>query len=307
MTQPILSARSKRILLVFSIFISILESAAASAPARQPEEILRVEGHALLSPVFHFRGQYAGQPVELDIIGVIHFARNEYYDLINHLLAGYDAVGVELIVPRGTNLSSLRLKPPEARVDFSDLTSIISFLQAILTKQLGLTSQLAAIDYRQKHLTLADIDAETLRERLDEEPLGEAITTGDTGDTGDIYDIYDIVGIFLDLTSPKPRADLLNLAAAFAAAKDRRLTCRRLLAEFFVKNTDALELVPFRHLLIEERDRIAVDCAEEFLNRGNRRVALLYGAAHLRDLSERVIERFDFTFAGADWLTVWAW
>ncbi len=291
MTQPLFFTKALPVLFI----LPVLTIAVPSAAAQQPEKCLRVEENTLRSPVLHFEGQYAGRPVELDLIGTIHFAQPEYYDQVSHLLAGYDAVGVELVVPRGTELSWIYPQAPEARFDFSDILSLVSSLQAFLTEQLGLTSQLAAIDYRQEHFVLADIDAETLLERLTEEPLGEMITAGD------------IIGIGLDLTNPRQRRELLTLAAALLAAKDRRLTGRRLLAEFFAKNADSPQLVPFGRLLIEERDRVAIDRVETLLAEGKSRVALLYGAAHLRDLSDRVVERFGLTFTGADWLTVWTW
>ena len=291
MTQPLFFARQLSVFFILSIFALI----APPARAQRPEKFLRVEENALRSPILRFEGQYAGRPVELDLIGTVHFAQPEYYDRVNRLLADYDAVGVELIVPRGTELSSIRPQAPEARVDFSDILSLVGSLQSLFTGQLGLTSQLAAIDYRRERLVLADIDAETLRERLAEEPLGEALTAGD------------IIGICLELTSSRQRRELLALAAALLAAKDRRLTGRRLLAEFFEKNADSVELIPFGRILIEERDRIAIDRVETLLAEGKSRVALLYGAAHLQDLSDRAVERLGLDFTGADWLTVWTW
>ena len=291
MTQPLFLTKQLPVFLILSVLTLI----GPPARAQLPEKFLHVTDNAFRSPVLHFEGQYAGRPVELDLIGTIHFAQPEYYDQVNHLLAGYDAVGVELVVPRGTELSWIHPQAPEAHIDFSDILSLIGSLQALLTEQLGLTSQLAAIDYRQEHFVLADIDAETILERLAEEPLGEMITAGD------------IIGIGLDLTNSRQRRELLTLAAALLAAKDRRLTGRRLLAEFFAKNADSPQLVPFGRILIEDRDRVAIDRVETLLAEGKSRVALLYGAAHLRDLSSQVAERFGLTFVGADWLTVWTW
>ena len=77
------------------------------------------------------------RPVEVDLVGAVHLGSGAYYDTLDRLFRGYDAVLYELVAPENARVPKPGRKPAGA----------IGSAQQGLTKMLGLEFQLEQIDY----------------------------------------------------------------------------------------------------------------------------------------------------------------
>lgn len=84
--------------------------------------------------------------LEVHLVGVVHIGERGYYEKLNGLLDGYDAVLYELVAPKGT----LPRKDKLAYADWAEA--------------LGLDPQGMHIDYTRKHFVHADMSMEEVKE-----------------------------------------------------------------------------------------------------------------------------------------------
>jgi hypothetical protein len=57
--------------------------------------------------------------------------------------------------------------------------------------------------------------------------------------------------------------------------------------------------------LITERNKRALDVLEKQLDAGQDRLAIFYGAGHLSEMQEQLVERFELRSVSVEWLEAW--
>jgi hypothetical protein len=267
----------------------ILAQACARIDGDEPTDFIRFvelgpgEGRLETAAVTYTKGD-----VEVDLIAAVHVGDAAYYDRLDERFKGYDAVLYEMI-----KASDQEVKPGES-------SGMLSFFQRALKDTLGLEFQLDAVDYAPKNFHHADLDPETfLKLQRDK---GESIFS------------FLLKAMLKDMERQasgkgRPRAGLLDLIAAFSA-RDSNRSLKLLLAreiedlESTLSAADGGEAVG-ASVLIAERNKAAMKALAAALERGEKKVAIFYGAAHMADLERRLKADLGLAKKKEEWLVAW--
>ncbi|MCH1503630.1 MAG: hypothetical protein L7V86_08610, partial [Verrucomicrobiales bacterium] len=89
-------------------------------------------------------------------------------------------------------------------------------------------------------------------------------------------------------------------------SKDRSNRLKLIVARQFDKADEMFALMEGEEgsVIITERNERAIGVLEEQIAAGKRNLAIFYGAGHLLDLDQRLIDR-KFRRSGHEWLTAW--
>lgn len=241
---------------------------------------------SLETSVVRFEGMpgtaYEGRAV--DLVGVVHIGRKEYYDEIDKLLATYDVVLYELVAPDGT-----RIRP----ADLKERRSVLASMQTGMKDMLNLEYQLEHIDYMSKNFRHADMSPEEFVADMDSRGdglwkmaarmMGAGLASQQAGDGS--------AGLLIALMSDK-RAMLMKQAFA------------KQLVDIDVA-TAGLDDASGENTLIKGRNRKAFEVLKEELDAGKKTVAVFYGAGHLDDMAKRLKADFGMKPKSTKWLQAW--
>ena len=223
--------------------------------------------------------------ISVDLVSALHIADLSYYAELNRRFASYDSVLYELIAPAGTVIPA---GGPERR-------SLLASTQVAVKNMLGLAFQLDEIDYSRANFVHADLSPEQFTASM--EARNETF-----------YEYFWKVFFFATkeyAKDPLATRDLDLLAALFATDQQRALKiefAKELLNMDAV--TDSLD-GPDGSTLISERNKQAIKILGERMDAGDRRIAIFYGAGHLADLEQRLIDNFGLELAQVTWIDAW--
>lgn len=225
--------------------------------------------------------------VHVDLIGAVHIADKTYYDALNKRFKTYDAVLYELVAPEGAELP----KPGEGTRESSNP---LSAMQRFMQTTLELQFQLDCIDYTVDNMVHADMTPEEF-----------AASMRDRGESF-LQMFFRILS--QSMTQPPPKSKFNNgdlLAALFA--KDRGTRLKRIMADQFENMEAQMSMIngPDGSTLITERNKKAFQVLKKQLDQGTRRIAVFYGAGHLPDMEERLIDEFKMKRTQIEWLPAW--
>lgn len=239
---------------------------------------------AMETSVLRFEGRPGG-PAEgrtVDLVGVVHIGQQDYYQEIDRLLAGYDAVLYELVAPDGT-----RIRPE----DLQERRSILTSMQAGMKDLLELDFQLEHIDYLAENFVHADMSPEEFAEDMQ--------SRGD----GVMKMVMRMMGAGIAAQSTGG-GDLGVLAALFS--KDRAMGLRQSMAKQLVTlNMLGLDDATGDNTLIKGRNRKALQVLDKELAAGKTKLAIFYGAGHMEDMAERLEKDFVLNAEATRWLKAW--
>ncbi len=235
-----------------------------------------------------------GKPVTVDLIGAIHIGDTDYYHRLNERFRGYDKVLFELVMPEGQSLKGLgdhRSNHP------------IGMLQQSLPSVLDLDYQLKAIDYTAKNFEHADLSPDEM-----------AAAIRKRGDNGASIGIK----VFFDLLSQANRvseaaskkgggefSELQLLSAMFDP--NRPLALKKMFAE----QMDLLGGMgtglgaTLDTILVQDRNTAAMNVLKKEIDKGTRRIAIFYGAAHMPDFDRRLTQELKLKRDSMAWDTAW--
>ncbi len=222
----------------------------------------------------------------VDLVAAIHVADGDYYRRLNREFARYDAVLYELVAPEES-------KTPRPGEDTGHHP--VSLLQNGMKDLLELEFQLKGIDYSRKNMVHADMSPEQLAKSMRER--GESTMT--------------ILARMLGYAMAKQSkssggaGDVKLLAALFD--KNRALALKRVLAEQFTENDDALAALggPAGSTLISGRNQVALDVLRKEIDAGKKKIAIFYGAGHMPDFLKRLRDDFGLAPVSTRWLVAW--
>jgi len=269
------------------------------AAAAQPPEFLRLvrdddgEPVSLDTAVVEYRRPVPGadrdRPLQVDLVAAVHVGGGTYYRTLDRLFADYDAVLYELVAPPNARVPKAGRKPAGA----------IGTAQQGLKNALGLEFQLEQVDYDAENFVHADLSPKefdaAMRKRGESwfsmftKLMRESMARADRQAPGGEIGFGDLVGIL------------------FGSGVDRQVRLRRLMAEQF---TDMEVLTSAfggeeGSTLITDRNAACIRVLHDEVERGSRRIAIFYGAAHMPDFDERLREEFGLQPEEPEWLEAW--
>ncbi|MCB9871949.1 MAG: hypothetical protein H6837_19000 [Planctomycetes bacterium] len=227
----------------------------------------------------------------IDLIGAVHIADRDYYRRLQARFGSYDALLYELVKPAGT-------PPPSAGADRAPRAGgVVSAFQRMLRNVLGLEFQLDAVDYRAPNFVHADLDTATFTRM-----------SKDKGET--------LLGLMFELAKRQlagsqrtdPGLGLGLLAALFAPDREKRL--KYLLARELPKLEGLLAGLGPREgdggsVLLIGRNRRLMEVLRARVRRGDRRIGVFFGAAHLPDVEQRIFSEIGFRRTSITWEKAW--
>ena len=278
--------------------------AARTAPASESEDerpqFLRLshdDGGRLQSldtSIVQYHGHAGGgtrrgrEAIQVDLVAAVHLGGSDYYETLNRLFTEYDAVLYELVAPPNARVPKPGRKPPGA----------IGTAQQGLTKLLGLEFQLERVDYAAGNFVHADLSPQQFDAAMAKRGetwwsmfsrlMSESMARAEPGRGGD-------VGV----------GDLFGLL--FGSEDGRQVRLRRLMAEQFT-DMDALTAAfggEEGSTLITDRNAAALQILRHEMGKGNRHIAIFYGAAHMDDFDRRLRADFGLQPGETLWLEAW--
>jgi hypothetical protein len=261
--------------------------AGAAEPKSEPSTYVRLVRDSSDRPVAFDTAVIRFAPADgratptVDLVAAVHVADGKYYDELNRRFRQYDAVLYELIAPAGTKI-------PEGKAVPSN--NPVSFVQKMLRDVLELQFQLERVQYNRPNMVHADMSPDELARAMQDR--GESVWT-----------------IFLRMMvqsmaqqNPGGASDVQLLMALFD--RNRALALKRIMAEQF-QNLDGSVAAIGGTSLIEGRNAVALRVLRQKLYEGKRKVAIFYGAGHMKDFEQRLRKDFDLKPVKTEWLTAW--
>ena len=260
-------------------------------PERQPTEFIRLEESEdgskaeLQVALASYRNP---DGVLVDLVGAVHIGDAEYYDDLNKRFETYDAVLFEMVGGHDGMTNE----------EFSRRQSPISFLQNLMKNGLGLEFQLQAVEYGKDNFLHADMSAEDFAEEQRESGQGllrllqraAEEQTRIMAEDPEAVPQLTMPELFRILASPDSTTEFKFLFAK-----------QMLIAENLV---DALES-DGETVLIGGRNRVALERMRKAIANGKRRIAIFYGAAHLRGMEKTLREEDGFRLLKTVYLSAW--
>ncbi len=223
--------------------------------------------------------------LSVDLVSAIHIGDQAYYDELNDRFRDYDVLLYELVAPKNAAASNRS----ERRNGF------LSSTQIGMTKLLDLSFQLDGINYDQANFVHADLSPDEFREQM--KLRGESFY---------VY-FWRIFFAAIDDYAQDPFGlrDMELMGAAMASGRNDAL---KILMAHEMTNLDAQRDIlgdDSSNAIIGARNQRAIDVLKEQVAAGARRIGIFYGAAHMPDLEDRLLDQLGLTYAATDWVDAW--
>ncbi len=243
---------------------------------------------ALETSVTRYRGVNAeGKPFTVDLIGVVHIGEKEYFEALNRHFSQYEALLYELVAPEGTRV-------PQGGRSAAESANPLAALQLGMKSVLGLEFQLDHIDYHQENFVHADMSPEEFFESMknNEESIGKMLLKA----MGQ--------GMAQQSQGGGP-SDAELLLSLFSS--NRELKMRRAFAEQMRQIEGGMAIFEGKDgsTIITHRNAKAFEILRRELDAGKTRIGVFYGAGHLPDMQQRLLNDFRMQRGGQFWLTAW--
>ena len=224
---------------------------------------------------------------EVALVGAVHIGDKAYYEELNELFTGFDAVLYELVAERG-------MKPEPGH----GTDSPVSMLQRFLKDSLALTFQLEEIDYKPENFVHADIDPAGFARKMEEK--GESLLSM----------MFKLMRAEAARTQDDPNAQVSPMAMLLALMSPDSARAMKMMVGRQFEDMEATVAGLDQgssgegSTLLGERNKVCMDVLAEQLAAGKKRCAIFYGAAHLPDM-ERRLKAMGFKLKSQDWLVAW--
>lgn len=218
-----------------------------------------------------------GDCVTVDLVATVHIADSAYFDQLSSMLAGYDVVLFEMVLPDSLNAKA------GIRTDTIPDPSGVRNLYRRFARIIGMVSQ-ERINYGAENFVHADLTWERLRSVLAER--GESLP-----------DFHEF-------------AESLNSMEAVFESMDAhtRASLRKLFAADFLRSrTESREggLLSTMAVASDIRNAHVLKLLAQQLDAGTRHIAILYGASHMPDFQDHLMKDFILQPVKRLWLDAW--
>jgi hypothetical protein len=224
----------------------------------------------------------------VDLVGAVHIGDRKYYQKLNQRFRTYDALLYELVAPEGTVV---------ARGGGTSNAHPVGAIQNGLKSILEITHQLEEVDYTPKNFVHADLTPNEFKQSMEDR------------DEGFVKLYFQMLGHAMAQQSQQSvegeSADLAILGALFSDDRPRQLKIA--MAKQFESMEAMMEGLagPEGSTLITVRNKRALEVLREQQQAGQRKLGIFYGAGHLNDMHERLVEEFGLKPIGIVWLEAW--
>ncbi len=286
MHKSVLSNITKLLLLTI-VIVWLNPLAASESNSITEREFLRLtenEDHKALQ-VSIVRYVAADSNLSVDLISAVHLADSQYYHDLNELFKQYDVVLYELVAPEGTVIT----KDPQQN------QSLLSMIQMGMKNILGLSFQLEEIDYSPANFVHADMTPAEFSKSMEER--GESIL-------GTVISFWR-AGMVQQLSGQSKVNDFSLISAFFAA--DREHALKLLFAKEFENMGGVLSALDGEEgsTLLTERNKKALSILSKEIAKGQKSIAIFYGAAHMNDFGQRLQAEFNLQPVSERWIDAW--
>ena len=265
--------------------------AAAVQASEQATEFVRVSVDdddkplALQLAITRYVPRSRNGTTQVDLISAIHIGDKAYYEDLNARFADYDALLYELIAPKDTVIAT---RDPQQQ-------SIISSMQVAMKSMLALSFQLDEIDYSAGNFVHADLSPAELSDRMAER--GESLY---------VYFWRLFYASFEDYGQDPLGLQNVNLLSAMLSAGSNNAFKTMLAYEMTnLEKTSEILGDDSESAVIGARNQRAIDVLREQMDSGAKRIAIFYGAAHMPDMEERLLQQFDLVYLDTSWVDAW--
>jgi len=241
---------------------------------------------AMETAIVHYKSP-SRPGITIDLVGAVHVGDPSYYESLNKLFEGYDAVLYELVAAEGTRIPKGGRKTPP--------THPIGVMQEGMSSVLELSHQLNCVDYTRQNFVHADMSPEDFNKTM--EDRGESFFQMFLRLMG--------TGIAQNAAGAGNMNDANLLMALFS--KDRATKLKTIMAEQFESLDGSLAALdgPGGSTIITERNKRCFEVLDKELAAGKKKLAIFYGAGHLPDMERRLIDNYGFKRDGETWLAAW--
>jgi pheromone shutdown protein TraB len=221
----------------------------------------------------------------VELISAVHIGEKDYYQTINQRFTAYDAVLYELVAPRGTRISKGE----------KEHKSIVSNLQSGMRNVLGMSMQLEEVDYTVGNLVHADLSPEEFRESMVKR--NESVS----GMIGKAW----LVGLGQQYSRKSIASEMRFFRNLMSG--NRELAVKIFAAEQMVQSLGMGEAIEGSEgsTLVSERNKKALQVLRQEIDSGKKTLAIFYGAAHMKDIAERLVSEFHFKPVKVEWMDAW--
>ncbi len=263
----------------------------------------------------------------VDLVSAVHIGEKSYYQQLNQRFQDYDAVLFELVIPEEENLERLTKGADETAIDTaptdgvavnndkkssSKVTgdnrnsqadgigsnigfSMISTFQGWMKNALGLSFQLEQVDYSQPNLVHADMTTGEFRASMRDR--GESVFS--------TFVKMWRAGMRESMSRPITGSEFDLFKAFFSS--NRELAMKQVMANEFM-NMEMLDSALSEGdgtTLLTERNKKALQILDREIANGHQKIAIFYGAAHMPDMGERLINEFELLPTQITWVDAW--
>ena len=245
----------------------------------------KAKGAALEVGVIRLQNKETGALV--DLVGAVHIGDEAYYQQLNKEFKTYESVLYEMVKPAKLDPAQFQNRPP----------SSVSMMQTFMQKQLDLAYQLDEVDYTAKNFVHADMTVKQFRKR--QEARGESM----------FKLMFKLMKEDMALRAKnKNGADISSVELLRALLNpNRSVELKYLLARQFneMERLTAGLNDEKGSVILTDRNKVALKVLARELAAGKKKLAIFYGAAHLPDLEERMVENMGFERKATRWVTAW--
>lgn len=276
--------------LTCSSLIFINDAVAYQATVVEPEFIQYIDepnNRALQVSIVRYQPR-TGTGQYVDLVGAVHVGDKQYYQDLNTLFKSYDAVLYELVAPEGTYI-------PKGGIQ-SEEKSIISNIQLGMKDVLGLSFQMEEVDYTPKHFVHADFSPAEFKASMDAK--GESVFSM-------IFKLWR-ASVAQQLTGQATSSDFDLIMALLSS--DRQNALKKVMAKELANSDGIMKVLegPEGSTIIAERNKKALQVLKkEMQNNDQKSFAIFYGAAHLSDFHQRLVDDFDLMPVSTRWVDAW--
>jgi len=282
------------LVLLFS-FNSLKAKETTSVPATEKEktEFLRIKKDKDDIPVSLQLANARYVPISgipngmyVDLISAVHIADKSYYQNLNELFKNYDVVLYELVAEEGTKVGDKNA---------SEGKSLLSAVQMGMKNILGLSFQLDEVDYSPDNFVHADISPEDFKKSMDEK--GESFFS--------MFLRMWLVGLQQQATNPNAVNDVELIMAMFSDNRERDL--KIIAAQQFMNMDPVMKSIEGEKgsTIVSTRNLKALKVLRQEIEKGNKTFAIFYGAAHMPEMAEVMMEEFKLKPDVVDWVDAW--
>ncbi len=248
--------------------------------------------------------RYASQSgVTVDLVGVVHVGDLAYYQALNRHLKGYDGVLFEAVLDEGQAVESRRDMARAVGLDYEpryeirpDPSHPLTAVQMKLATMLGLAFQPEVMDYSGAQFVHADMTAQEFEKAM--QKRGESATTL----------FLRLLKKSLQRSAELDESELESLNPLALLTREptepERQALRRVLAAN-IGDVEGLAVELQGTALISGRNQRCIRVLTQQLKKGKKRVAILYGAAHMPDFDQRLVNQLKLKRKSQSWLTAW--